>query len=238
MQYGTNTRVTVAAAAVIASALALTACQSGDGAKAADKHPATPTTASSPAASSAATAPPAASGTTAPPVSGGGKPAPGGAPASPASAPSAATVPACAATALEVSAYQAADRPVGTGTGAAVIEFKNVSAKPCALRGHPTVAGAGNGSPEHSTPLTVTRTGSASTVRVAPGGKAWVKLTFVQVQGEGDGYCASGAKPAVYPTLVIGPSGSGKHQVALDDGRFAECDNKVTATAVSASKPA
>jgi hypothetical protein len=64
-----------------------------------------------------------------------------------------------------------------------------------------------------------------------------VKLTFVQVQGEADGYCKSGTDPVVYPTLVVGLPGSGSHQVALEDGEFAECDNTVTATAVSAAKP-
>ncbi|MET8945390.1 hypothetical protein ABZX30_17850 [Streptomyces sp. NPDC004542] len=39
------------------------------------------------------------------------------------------------------------------------------------------------------------------------------------------------------PTLVVGLPGSGSHQVALDDGQFAECDNKVTVTAVSAARP-
>ncbi|MEU5539656.1 DUF4232 domain-containing protein [Streptomyces sp. NPDC020362] len=138
---------------------------------------------------------------------------------------------------MKASAYQAADRPVGTGVGAAVVEFTNVSGRSCVLNGFPSVAGAGNGSPEHNSPLTVTRKGAASAVRVAPGGKAWVKLTFVQVQGEGDGYCVSGAKPVVYPTLVVGLPGAGAHQVALSDGLFAECDNKVTATAASAVKP-
>jgi hypothetical protein len=234
MQYGTTTRATVSAMAVIAAALALTACQS-DGAGTATKAPTTtPTTAASSPASASPTAP----ATATPSASGGGASTASAAPASPASATSAVTAPTCAAAALETSAYQAAVRPDGTGTGAAVIQFKNVSAKPCVLRGHPTVAGAGNGSPQHNTPLTVTRTGSAADVKVAPGGKAWVKLTFVQVQGEGDGYCASGAKPAVYPTLVVGLTGSGAHQVALNDGQFAECDNKVTATAVSAVKPA
>ncbi|MEU0257459.1 DUF4232 domain-containing protein [Streptomyces sp. NPDC006184] len=131
-----------------------------------------------------------------------------------------------------MTAYQAAHRPIGTGTGAAIVRFTNVSATACVLRGHPTVAGAANGSPQHSVPLAVTRKGTASAVRVAPGGKAWLKLTFVQVQGEGDGYCVSGATPSVFPTLVVGLPGAGSHQVALDDGQFAECDNKVTATAV------
>ncbi|MCX4763103.1 DUF4232 domain-containing protein [Streptomyces sp. NBC_01275] len=143
----------------------------------------------------------------------------------------------CPAASLDVSARQAAKRPPGTGTGAAVVEFTNVSGTACVLKGHPSVAGAGNGSPDHNSPLVVTPTGTASPVKVAPGGKAWVKLTFVQVQGEADGYCESGADPAVYPTMVVGLPGSGKHQVALDDGVFAECDNKVTVTAVSAVKP-
>ncbi|MEI5525031.1 DUF4232 domain-containing protein [Streptomyces brasiliscabiei] len=145
--------------------------------------------------------------------------------------------PACAASALQVSARQAAHPPVGTGTGAAVVQFTNVSKKTCVLKGHPTVAGAGNGSPSRSTPLKVTPTGKAATVTVRPRGKAWVKLTFVQVQGEGDGYCVSGKKPSTFPTMVIGLPRSGKHQVALNEGIWAECDNKVTATPVSAVKP-
>lgn len=86
-------------------------------------------------------------------------------------------------------------------------------------------------------PLTVKPTGSATPVTVAPGGKAWVKLTFVQVQGEADGYCVSGSAPVVYPTMVVRLPGSGAHQVALDDGQFAECDDIVTVTAVSAVRP-
>nr|WP_253267876.1 DUF4232 domain-containing protein [Streptomyces asoensis] len=143
----------------------------------------------------------------------------------------------CSAGSLKVAARQAADRPAGTGIGAAIVEFTNSSAKACVLKGHPTVAGAGNGSPEKNSPLSVTTTGSASPVTLAPKGKAWVKLTFVQVQGEADGFCESGAEPVVYPTLVIGLPGAGKYQVALDDGQFAECDNKVTVTAVSRVKP-
>ena len=128
-------------------------------------------------------------------------------------------------------------RPDGTGTGAAVVEFTNVSAQACILKGHPTVAGAGNGSPEMNVPLTVKPTGTATAVTVLPGAKAWVKLTFVQVQGEADGYCVSGSAPVLYPTMVIGLPGSGAHQVALDDGQFAECDDTVTVTAVSAVEP-
>lgn len=146
--------------------------------------------------------------------------------------------PACPASALRVSAWQAVHRPVGTGTGAAVVQFTNVSKRTCVLKGHPTtVAGAGNGSPTRNTPLKITRTGRAATVTVRPHGKAWVKLTFVQVQGEGDGYCVSGKTPKAFPTMVIGLPRSGKHQVALNDGWWAECDNKVTATPVLAVKP-
>ncbi|WP_454394174.1 DUF4232 domain-containing protein [Streptomyces sp. JNUCC 63] len=143
----------------------------------------------------------------------------------------------CAASSLRVAAYEAVDRPSGTGVGAAVVEFTNVSGQPCVLLGHPSVAGAGNGSPLSNKPLSVTRTGTASPVRVAPGGRAWVKLTFVQVQGEGDGYCESGAEPVAYPSLVVGLPGSGAHQVALEEGLFAECDDKVTVTPASATKP-
>ncbi|MDX5570992.1 DUF4232 domain-containing protein, partial [Streptomyces sp. ID05-04B] len=164
-------------------------------------------------------------------------PSPSASTAPEASASAPAAVAACAAKSLKVSAWQAAERPVGTGTGAAIVEFVNVSGKACVLKGHPSVAGAGNGSPEHNSPLAVTTTGTASSVTVAPGGRAWTKLTFVQVHGEADGYCKSGAVPSVYPTVVVGLPGSGSHQVALDDGQFAECDNTVTVTAVSSVKP-
>nr|WP_168508512.1 DUF4232 domain-containing protein [Streptomyces sp. S1D4-11]QIY95723.1 DUF4232 domain-containing protein [Streptomyces sp. S1D4-11] len=144
---------------------------------------------------------------------------------------------ACGLSDLKASMYQAAVRPDGTGTGAAIVEFTNVSGKACTVQGYPTVAGAGNGSPEKNRPLKVTTTGGASTVKVAPGGKAWTKLTFVQVQGEADGYCKSGATPASYPTLVVGVPSAGAHQVALTDGVIAECDDKVTVTALTAAKP-
>lgn len=146
-------------------------------------------------------------------------------------------IKACAATALKATAYQAADRPSGTGTGAAIVRFTNTGGKACVLKGHPTVAGAANGSPELNVPLQVTPVGAASPVKLAPGAQAWLKLTFVQVQGEGDGYCKSGSAPVIYPTMVIGLPGAGAHQVALDDGQFAECDGTLTATAVSATKP-
>ncbi|MEV7245287.1 DUF4232 domain-containing protein [Streptomyces sp. NPDC093248] len=236
MQHRSTVRVTTSAAAVIAAVLSLGACQSGDE-PAAGESPATAATAASPTASAGHASTPTSPASAASGPAAGGTPTATAVPASPVSHTSAKPAPPCPATALKARAYQAADRPDGTGTGAAVVEFTNVSGGACVLRGHPTVAGAGNGSPEHNTPLSVTPQGAAAGVPLAPGGKAWVKLTFVQVQGEGDGYCASGAEPAAYPTLVIGLPGAGAHQVALDDGVFAECDNTVTATAVTSVKP-
>lgn len=236
MPYRSTVRVTTSAA-VIAAALSLTACQSGGDEPAAGASRTPATSAASPTASAGTASTPTSPPPAASRPAGGGTPAATAAPASPVSRTSAKPAPPCPATALKTRAYQAADRPDGTGTGAAVVEFTNASGGACVLRGHPSVAGAGNGSPEHNTPLSVTPQGTASSVRLAPGGKAWVKLTFVQVQGEGDGYCASGAKPAAFPTLVVGLPGAGAHQVALDDGVFAECDNKVTATAVASVKP-
>lgn len=247
MQYRNGIRRSVLMAMAAASAaLVMTACQPDDGGAGTDDSSSGAPSAS--ASKSSSTSP--TSGATDPSTTDPGTkdpsataPATDDPSATPSSKPS--TAPStshssgttCADTSLELSAYQAADRPVGTGTGAAIIEITNTSGQECVLNGHPTVAGAGNGSPDHNTPLTVTPTGSASPVHVAPGGKAWVKLTFVQVQGEADGYCKSGADPSSFPTLVIGLPGSGAHQVALDDGVFAECDNTVTATAVSATKP-
>ncbi|MFF3013445.1 DUF4232 domain-containing protein [Streptomyces sp. NPDC057939] len=144
----------------------------------------------------------------------------------------------CASGGVKVSeGHQADVRPPGTGTGAAVLSVTNTSSQPCVLTGFPTVAGAGNGSPDKNRPLVVTRSGTAGPVTLAPGGRAWTKLTFVQVQGEADGYCVSGATPSSFPTLVIGVPGAGAHQIAMDDGVFAECDDKVTVTAFSATKP-
>ncbi|MFF3249561.1 DUF4232 domain-containing protein [Actinacidiphila glaucinigra] len=145
----------------------------------------------------------------------------------------------CGAEDLEATAaHQAAVRPQGTGTGAAVAGFTNTSGAPCVVEGFPTVAGAANGSPEMNVPLTVRHTGTAAPVALAPGGRAWVKLTFHQVQGEGDGSCASGEAPVQYPTMVLGlPGGAGRHQVALDDGVVAECDGVVAVTALSAAEP-
>ena len=235
MRYVNGMRGSVMAVVVTSAALAVAGCQPGGGVADPTDGGVTPSGAVSSAASSAP-------GTPAPGSSASGSSSPAAsvpassAPASSAPAPdgSAATGPAGS---LKATARQATVRPAGTGTGAAVVEFTNLSGRTCVLTGHPAVAGAGNGSPEMNVPLTVKPTGAAAPVKVAPGGKAWVKLTFVQVQGEADGYCVSGSAPVVYPTMVVRLPGSGAHQVALDDGQFAECDDTVTVTAVSAMRP-
>ncbi|MFD0267311.1 DUF4232 domain-containing protein [Streptomyces sp. NPDC127106] len=223
MQYAAGVRQTVAA---LVTAVATTALVAGctppgeDGAQ-----PAAPSQSAQSPAPGAATggtggkeaATPAASGS--PTVSGGGaKP--------------------CTVKEVKVTeARQAAVRPPGTGTGAAVIAVTNASKNSCTLQGFPTVAGAGNGSPDKNVPLATTHSGSATKVSLAPGARAWTKLTFVNVQGEADGSCVSGATPASFPTLVVGVPGAGAHQIALDDGVFALCDDKATVTAYSATKP-
>ncbi|MFJ8944960.1 DUF4232 domain-containing protein [Streptomyces sp. NPDC102395] len=244
MRYVNGMRGSAVAVVVASATLAVAGCQPGGGGAETGDGGVTPSGAVSSAASSSTPGAPKpgspASGSYTPsgpsthsasrpassaPTPSLSAPAPGG---------SAAT---CSAGSLKATARQAVVRPAGTGTGAAVVEFTNVSGRTCFLKGHPTVAGAGNGSPEMNVPLTVKPTGTAASVKVAPGGKAWVKLTFVQVQGEADGYCVSGSAPVVYPTMVIRLPGSGAHQVALDDGQFAECDDTVTVTAVSAVRP-
>ncbi|PBC61979.1 hypothetical protein BKI49_20515 [Streptomyces sp. Tue6028] len=232
MQYGTQYRTGVRRAAlamvtVSAAALFMTACQPGDDGVGSGSSPSHRP--AEPAASSGAPS----TGTSTPPS---GKASPGGA-GSPSAPSTPAAAKACGVSDLEASMRQAEDRPDGTGTGAAVVQFTNTSAGPCTVQGHPTVAGAGNGSPDKNHPLAVTSSGAASKVLLAPGGKAWTKLTFVQVQGEADGYCESGSTPVTYPTLVVGLPGAGSHQVALDDGVLAECDDTVTVTAVSATEP-
>ncbi|MEU9138453.1 DUF4232 domain-containing protein [Streptomyces sp. NPDC048404] len=237
MHFGPRVRgAALAMATMSAAALLTTACQPGPDNAGSAASPSG--TAKKPTATSSGSPTPAA------PSGGTGASAePAGDSTSevPASVPATATpatkTKTCAAESLKAFMYQADVRPQGTGTGAAIVEFTNMSGATCALQGYPTVAGAANGSPEKNHPLTVTRTGSSSKVTLAPAAKAWVKMTFVQVQGEADGYCVSGTTPVTYPTLVVGLPSGGAHQLALEDGVLAECDNKVTVTAVTATKP-
>lgn len=252
MRYMNGMRGSAVAVVVASAALAVAGCQPGGGGADTGDGGVTPSGAVSSAASSSTPGAPKPgssasdsakpSGPSTPSASRPASSAPGS--SSPAASAPASSAPApggsattCSPGSLKATARQAAVRPAGTGTGAAVVEFTNVSGRTCVLKGHPTVAGAGNGSPEMNVPLTVKPTGAAAPVKVAPGGKAWVKLTFVQVQGEADGYCVSGSAPVVYPTMVVRLPGSGAHQVALYDGQFAECDDTVTVTAVSAVRP-
>ncbi|WP_405982641.1 DUF4232 domain-containing protein [Streptomyces sp. NBC_00158] len=230
MQYTAGPRRTAAALVAAAAATVLmTGCGPTDDGAAGT--PSAPPAASVPAKPT----PTGGTGGTGGSATGGGG---GTAPTPSASAPGGGGAKPCADDGVKVSdAEQAAVRPPGTGTGAAIVSVTNTSKHACTLSGFPTVAGAGNGSPGKNVPLAVTQSGKASAVTLAPGARAWTKLTFVNVQGEADGYCVSGATPASFPTMVIGVPGAGSHQIAMTDGVFAECDNKATVTAFSSVKP-
>ncbi|MCX4631889.1 MULTISPECIES: DUF4232 domain-containing protein [unclassified Streptomyces] len=116
-----------------------------------------------------------------------------------------------------------------------LITVSNHGSKPCVLNGFPTVALAGQGSPDKNRPLQVTRQGKARPVQLAPGGEASARLTYTPVLGEADGYCDSGADPTVAPSMVVGVAG-GRYQLAPEDGgNFALCGNSVRATAFRAA---
>ncbi|MET8330312.1 DUF4232 domain-containing protein [Streptomyces sp. NPDC005181] len=111
----------------------------------------------------------------------------------------------------------------------------NQGPEPCALDGFPTVALAGQGSPDRNKPLGVVRQGSVGPVQLAVGGRASTQLSFTPVLGEAGGYCASGADPFVAPSIVVGVAG-GRQQLAPDDGGdFALCGSSVRATAFRAA---
>lgn len=124
-----------------------------------------------------------------------------------------------------------ADSAQPTGSAQVRITVTNKGSKPCVLNGFPTVALAGQGSPDKNKPLQVIRVGKSRPVKLAPGGRASAQLTFTPVLGEADGYCASGADPFVAPSMVVGVAG-GRHQLAPSDGsEFALCGTTVRATA-------
>ncbi|MEW1632868.1 DUF4232 domain-containing protein [Streptomyces sp. NPDC093801] len=233
MQYTAGLRRTATALAAAAAATALmTGCgPTGDAGAAAP-----PSAPPAPPASATATATPA--GGSGGSSSGGSSSTGGGGSAkpTPSSAGGGGKAKACTIEDVRVSpAHQADVRPPGTGTGAVVVSVTSLST--CTLLGFPQVAGAGNGAPDKNLPLATTNSGTAAPVSLTPGARAWTKLTFVNVQGEADGYCVSGSTPVVFPSLVIRVPGAGSHQIGMDDGQFAECDNKVTVTPFSLTKP-
>ncbi|MFI8180071.1 DUF4232 domain-containing protein [Actinacidiphila glaucinigra] len=234
MERRNTRRAAIAVALAATAAVLLTGCQGDDGAADGGAPAPTAPPTAAPSRTPGDTVP---ASSTSPAPGGSGDSAGSGASAG--SGSSGEPAGRCGAEDLEATAaHQAAVRLQGTGTGAAVVGFTNTSGAPCVVEGFPTVAGAANGSPEMNVPLTVRHTGTAAPVALAPGDRAWVKLTFHQVQGEGDGTCASGEAPVQYPTMVLGlPGGAGRHQVALDDGVFAECDGVVAVTALSAAEP-
>ncbi|RSS78270.1 DUF4232 domain-containing protein [Streptomyces sp. WAC06614] len=118
-----------------------------------------------------------------------------------------------------------------TGAAQVRITVVNDGSRACALKGYPTVAVAGLGSPQRNKPLSVQRLGTARTVVLPAGGTASTTVRFTPVLGEADGYCASGAEPTVAPSLVVGVAG-GAFQLAPDDGgEFALCGTAARVTA-------
>ncbi|MFD9457843.1 DUF4232 domain-containing protein [Streptomyces sp. NPDC059985] len=117
------------------------------------------------------------------------------------------------------------------GASAVRVTVINDGPKPCALRGFPTVALAGQGSPDKNKPLGVVREGQARSVTLPVGGRATTQITFTPVLGEADGYCKSGATPTAAPSIVLGVGGGGLQLSPADGGDFALCGNSVRATA-------
>ncbi|MFE6834197.1 DUF4232 domain-containing protein [Streptomyces sp. NPDC057705] len=111
------------------------------------------------------------------------------------------------------------------------ITLMNEGPQACSLKGFPTVALAGQGSPDLNKPLNVVPQGQARPVELQVGGRAWTQLTFTPVLGEADGYCASGAEPTVAPSIVLGVGGGGLQVSPDDGGEFALCGTTVRATA-------
>ncbi|MGW6981971.1 DUF4232 domain-containing protein [Streptomyces sp. NPDC054932] len=148
----------------------------------------------------------------------------GGLPAGPASASTAAPTTACTGDRLSAAGAERTD--------STRVRFTVVNEGPvCELRGFPTVALAGQGSPNRNAPLRVVPRGEARPVLLPEGGTASAVLTFTPVLGEADGYCASGADPTVAPSLVVGIAGTGFQVAPSDGGQFALCGDSVRATA-------
>ncbi|MEV6683548.1 DUF4232 domain-containing protein [Streptomyces erythrochromogenes] len=117
------------------------------------------------------------------------------------------------------------------GADAVRVTVVNEGPTACVLRGHPTVALAGQGSPGSARALAVVREGGVRSVVLPVGGVAQTRIAFAPVLGEADGYCASGIEPFAAPSMVVGVAGA-RLQVAPDDGgNFAVCGTVVRATA-------
>ncbi|MCX5214853.1 DUF4232 domain-containing protein [Kitasatospora sp. NBC_00240] len=219
-----RTRTTAAALAAAAAAALLAGCgptETGSAAGPSAGVPAPPAGAST--APSAAPATPAGTGSPS-----AGATATAGKPSAPA-APG--VLPACADADLKASAARDVE-PSPVGSYVVTVEFTNVGGHACGVKGFPTVAGAGQGSPDKSLPLQVQQVGPAVAVQLLPGAKMFTTLGLKPVLGEADGYCPSGATPFAPPSLVLGVPEAGKYQVGREGGGlFAQCDNKLTATA-------
>ncbi|MFE2916753.1 DUF4232 domain-containing protein [Kitasatospora indigofera] len=140
-------------------------------------------------------------------------------------------LPACADADLKASAARDVE-PSPVGSYVVTVEFTNVGGHACGVKGFPTLAAAGQGSPDKSLPLQVQQVGPAVAVQLPPGAKTFTTLGLKPVLGEADGYCPSGATPFAPPSLVVGVPEAGKYQVGREGGGlFAMCDNKITATA-------
>jgi hypothetical protein len=120
-------------------------------------------------------------------------------------------------------------------SGQVVVTVVNQSPRPCVLKGYPTVALAGLGSPGRNTPLQVVHQGASGPVTLAVGGRASTQLTFTPVLGEASGYCASGAAPSVAPSIVVGVAGGGQQLAPDDGGDFALCGTSLRVTAFRAT---
>ncbi|GAA2633416.1 MULTISPECIES: DUF4232 domain-containing protein [Streptomyces] len=140
--------------------------------------------------------------------------------------------PAVAAPAAACTGDQLSDTGGAVRTDSTHVRFTVVNNGPaCTLRGFPTVALAGQGSPDSNKPLRVLPRGEARPVVLARFGTASTLLTFTPVLGEADGYCASGADPTVAPSLVVGVARTGFQVAPTDGGQFALCGDTVRATA-------
>ncbi|MEU2392300.1 DUF4232 domain-containing protein [Streptomyces sp. NPDC007369] len=161
----------------------------------------------------------------------GGGPAAGALPAAGAAGEAAAgraPAPACPVTQLVANS---AERMGATQVRITVV---NEGPRACVLHGHPTIALAGQGSPDRNSPLVVHRLGAARPVLLPVGGTAETRISFTPVLGEAEGYCDSGGEPSVAPSVVVGVAG-GLLQLAPDDGGdFALCGTAVRATAFRA----